>query len=158
MKKAFFTFLFILLIVFSKATFGQIIDTPIEHYVFENAPKVRSEFPVTGRVIGVNLEDVTGADVINICSGDKSKTDSRGTFKIIAASGDTLAFFTRKYSVTRRCIKSGKENVNIILIKRKTDLLPPNYTDGDYNKARKEDEQLMRILEKDAKLEGKWKY
>jgi hypothetical protein len=156
MKKILFTILFILSMFFSKITFAQIIDTPIEHYVFD--PKVIPAFPVTGRVIGVNLEDVTGADIVNMCLAEKSKTDSHGTFHINAAIGDTLLILTRKYSTGLQRVKSSKENLNVILIRRKVDLLPPGYSRSDYNKARREDEELIRILEKDAKLEGKWKY
>lgn len=157
MKKVSFIFSFILLISL-KTAFGQIIDTPIEHYVVYNEPKVNPAFRVTGRVLGVNLEDVIGADVINMCSANKTKTDSHGTFRIDAAIGDTLVIATSKYSLWPRYIKSDKENVDIILIKRKVDLLPPGYSRSDYNKARKEDEQLLHVLEKDAKLEAKWKY
>lgn len=158
MKKTRYILLFIVSVFFFKSTFGQVIDTPIEHYVVNKEPKVKPEFSVSGRILGVNLEDVTGADVINMCSADKSKTDNRGIFHISASAGDTLAVLTPKYSAGLRCVKSAKENLNIILIKRKTDLLPPGYTRSNFNKARKDDEELLRILEKDAKLEAKWKY
>jgi len=157
-KKIRYIFLLIVSVFFFKSTFGQVIDTPIEHYVVNKELKVKPDFAISGRVLGVNLEDVTSADIINMCSAGRSKTDNRGIFHINASAGDTVAVSTPKYSAGLRCVKSAKENLNIILIKRKTDLLPPGYTRGDFNKARKDDEELLRILEKDAKLEAKWKY
>jgi hypothetical protein len=154
--------LFILLLLLSKTALCQeIIDTPIEHYLVyptQKPAQVRKPFPVTGRIIGINLENVKDATVMNICTAETTKTDNNGIYHITAAKGDTLAFMTTKYSVEMRGIKPSKENLNIIMIKRKADGFSFKKSSKDYNKAVDDDNELYRILEKDAKLEGKWVY
>jgi hypothetical protein len=159
MKKNLLLFLLIPLAFQSKTAIAQAVaDTPIEHYVFYKNPKVYVNIMISGRVIGVNLEDVQGVKVKNIRTAESASTDGHGIFKINAAKGDTLHFEVAKYSKEVRIIKNAKENLNVIMIKRKTDELPPSHSSSDYDKAKKADNELYRILEKDAKLEGKWKY
>jgi hypothetical protein len=157
MKKLLLLLSFILMLFVSKNSFAQIIDTPIQYYIV-NTPMVYKPFPVTGRVIGVNLENVQGVAITNICSAEKAITDNNGIYHINGAKGDTLAFEILKYSRDFKGIKSPKENLNVIMIKRKADNLPSDHSKSDYRKARNEDDELYRILEKDAKLEGKWNY
>jgi len=156
--------IFVLLVLLSKAAFCQeIIDTPIEHYIVYKDPKVikvkiNPPFAITGRVIGMNLENVQDAMVTNICTAETAKTDNNGIYHIHAAKRDTLAFVIPKYSTELRGIKPSKENLNIILIKRKADTFVNKSPGRDYSKALSDDNELYRILEKDAKLEGKWIY
>ncbi|HEY8782659.1 MAG TPA: hypothetical protein VIM16_13630 [Mucilaginibacter sp.] len=167
MKKLFLLFSFILIVLLSKTVLAQeVADTPIVHNIGVQAPKVykakvlklNKPFPITGRVLGVNLENVEGVIVTNICTAEKASTDSHGIYHIEAAKGDTLAFEIPKYSGELRSIKAQKGNLNIIMIKRKAIDLLPNHSRSDYSKARKDDDELYRILEKDAKIEGKWNY
>jgi len=165
MKKLYFLSSFILLLL-SKPTLAQeAVDTPIERDIGIHAPKIYKPkvnkvyppFILTGRVLGVNLENVQGVSIINICTGEKTSTDKNGIFHINAAKFDALGFEVPKYSRDIRDIKSN-ENLNVIMIKRKADGLPPGHSGSDYDKAKKEDDELYRVLEKDAKLEDKWKY
>jgi hypothetical protein len=133
-------------------------DTAIRFFVKYNTPLEYKPFPITGRVIGTNLESIKGAEVINICTGETTKADDNGIFHFQAGKGDTLAFAGSKYSATIIGVKSPKEKFNIILIKRKANTLPPGHSGSDYEKAKKEDEGLYKILDKDAKEEGKWNY
>jgi len=159
MKKLFFLLSFTGSVFLSKTVWcQQIIDTPIEHDIGIKEPKVIKSFVINGRVIGVNLENVQGVSVTNIRTGDKVNTDSRGLFQVNIIKGDTLTFSVSKYSKETRIIKYPNENLNVIMIKRKVDELPSNYSQSDYNKASREDDELYHILEKDAKLEDKWKY
>jgi|SRR6185437_4424820 len=159
MKKTLLLILVIPLAFQSKTAMAQAVaDTPIEHYVFYKDPKVYVNILITGRVIGVNLEDVQGVNIKNIRTGQSASSDSHGIFKINAAKRDTLHFEVAKYSKEVRIIKNPKENLNVIMIKRKTDELPADRSSSDYDKAKKADNELYRILEKDAKLEGKWNY
>jgi hypothetical protein len=63
-----------------------------------------------------------------------------------------------KYSAKFVGVKSQKDQFNIILIKRQTDALPSGASGADFEKAEKEDNKLLKILDKDAKAEGKWNY
>jgi hypothetical protein len=133
----------------------EIIDTPIVH---DLTPIVYKTYPVKGRVIGMNLEFVQGVTVTNKRTSENVSTDVNGIFRITAATGDTLVFNISKYSNDTLRVRSQKENLNLVMIKRKTDSLPPGYSTGEYNKAKREDNELYRILNKDAKTEEKWKY
>jgi hypothetical protein len=159
-KKLPFVFLFFMLNFLSKPVSAQATpDTAIEYFVVYRSPADYKPFPVTGRVIGIdNLEIVKGATVINICTGETTRTDDNGIYKASGAKDDTLAFVIPKYSASLVCVKSPKEKINVILFKRKVDSLRPGYSQHDYNKALRDDEELLKILEKDAKQEGKWKY
>ena len=150
--------LFIVGFLSKTAQAQDITDTPIRHFILYNRPAEYKPFPITGRVIGTNLESIKGAEVINICTGETTKADDNGIFHFQAGKGDTLAFAGSKYSATIIGVKSPKEKFNIILIKRKANTLPPGHSGSDYEKAKKEDEGLYKILDKDAKEEGKWNY
>jgi len=156
-KKLIYLPFVILLMGYTSGYAQQQPDTAIEHLVVYRTV-VYKPFPVSGRVIGVNLESVKGGQVINICSADTGRTDDNGFFHLSAAAGDTLAFVSPKYSATVVGVRSQKDKFNVILIKRKTASLPPGYAESDYNKAAKEDNNLLKILDKDAKAEGKWNY
>ncbi|HEY2581666.1 MAG TPA: hypothetical protein VGI43_07665 [Mucilaginibacter sp.] len=146
---ALFTFIFFS----SQTSFAQIIDTPIEHYVF------KKDFYLVllkGRVIGMSLENLNGVTVSNIRTAEKATTNSLGFFQLTVAKGDTITFELPGHSKELRIIKHTEENLNVILIKRKADTLSPD--SEEYKKATKADKELYRILEKDAKLEGKWNY
>jgi hypothetical protein len=161
MKKIILSLLIMVLFFYSKMTLAQdIIDTPITNYVFDKKVKVKINptFLINGRVLGMNLEDVVGATVTNKHTAEKTITGDHGTFRINAAKGDTLAILISKYSLLLQAVKSATDQVNIIMIKRKADHLPDGYSKSDYNKARREDDELLRILEKDAGIEAKWKY
>jgi hypothetical protein len=159
MKKIHLLLLIILPVFFAGAAAAQAVaDTPIEHYVVYEQPKIEKMYTITGRIIGVNLETVQGGTVTNMCTGERTKTDNQGIYRISASKNDSLAFEFPKYSSGLRSIKSPNENLNIIMIKRKADNLPPGYSQSDYKKAVKDDNELYRVLEKDAKLEGRWKY
>ena len=155
---------FVLLCSFCKQSFCQErVDTPITNFVPQPPPdkKPRPIVPLytvnlSGRVIGVNLEVVSGAAVTNYRSDEKTLTNSNGIFQITVAKGDTLTIEVGKYSKGLFVVRSLKENINIVMIKRKTDGLTPGAS--GYGKANRDDEELLRILEKDAKLEGKWNY
>ena len=156
--KALFFLAFALLLMGYTSSYAQEQpDTAIEHFVVYRTV-VYKPFPVSGRVIGVNLESIKGGQVINICSADTGRTDDNGFFHLSAAAGDTLAFVSPKYSPTLVGVRSQKDKFNVILIKRKTASLPPGYAEPDYNKAAKEDNKLLKILDKDAKAEGRWNY
>jgi hypothetical protein len=155
MKKILLLLSFILLLFLSKTSSAQIIDTPIVH---DLTPRIYKTFAIQGRVIGVNLEDVAGVTITNKRTAGKITTNSHGIYEVNAAKGDTLFFEVSKYSKVMEVIRNPKERLNIILIKKKTDELPANHSSSDYNKANRADDELLRILEKDAKLEGKWNY
>jgi|GEM_PF-1226972 len=133
-------------------------DTAITYIVKYRTPPDYKPFPITGRVIGTNLESIKSAQVINICTGQTTNADDNGIFHFQAAKGDTLAFIGSRYPPTITGVKSPKDKFNIILMKRKADLLPPGHSRSDYEKAKKDDENLYKILDKDAKEEGKWNY
>lgn len=164
-RKLYFLLLFAGLLFSNTGRAQDVPDTPIEHDIGIHDPKltkpkvrkVSLPFIITGRVIGVNLENVPGVIVINTCTAEKTSTDKNGIYHINVAKGDTLDFEVGKYSSDVRGIRSN-ENLNIVMIKRKTDNLPPGYSKPDYNKAKNDDDELYRILQKDAKLEDKWKY
>ena len=158
MKRMIFSCVFVLLALELKTAAAQGVDTPIENLIVYKTPRVYKPFQLTGRVIGINLENVQSATVINICTAEKTMTDSFGIYHINAAKGDTLEFQFQKYSNELRRVGTQSGNMNIILIKRKTDNFNPGGQQTDYSKAKKDDDELYRILEKDAKLEGKWKY
>jgi len=154
-KKRFLLPLFILLFLSGPALAQEIIDTPIVH---DLTPKVYKSFLVNGRVIGMNLEILQGVNIINKRTNETTGTDASGIYKISAAKGDTLFFKSGKYSMEMRRVKTPAEKLNVILIKRKTDDLPAGRSQSDFNKAQRDDNDTYRILEKDAKLEGKWVY
>jgi len=158
MNKLLLLSLFFLLFLSEKGLGQETIDTPIEHYIVYKQPKDYVTFSVSGRIIGMNLENVQGVIVTNKRTATKTNSDSRGVYQVSAAKGDTLTFEVAKYSREQYIVKSPKENGNIIMIKRKTDNLSPGSLQSDYDKAHRDDEELMRILQKDAKLEGKWNY
>ena len=156
-----------LLCCFSSRVFCQErVDTPITNFVPQPPPDQKPGKPkiikppvivnLSGRVIGVNLENVSSATVTNGRSDEKTVTNSQGIFQITVEKGDTLIVELGKYSKSVFVVRSLKENINIVMIKRKTDGLTPGAP--GYGKANREDEELLRILEKDAKLEGKWNY
>jgi hypothetical protein len=151
---------FLLLLFLSKAAAAQeIIDTPIEHFIVE--PKIykpKVYILVTGRILGVNLEDLKGAVITNLCTAEKASTDSHGVYHILAAKGDSLGFEFPKYSKNTEAVKAPNDPMNIIMIKRTADNLPAVHSSSDLRKAKSADDELYRILEKDAKLEEKWKY
>jgi hypothetical protein len=152
-------FLLIALSFVSGTVLAQAVaDTPIMHFVEYNKRVENFPFAITGRVIGANLESIKQAEVINICTGETTKADDNGIYHFQAAKGDTLAFVSPKYSATILGIKVSKDKFNIILIKRKADNLPTGYSERDYEKAQREDEAFYKILDKDAKEEGRWKY
>jgi hypothetical protein len=156
--------LFLLLCCFRNVAFAQQTpDTPITNFVPQPPPdkKPKPIIPLvtanlSGRVLGVNLENVSAVTIINYRSDEKTLTNSNGIFQLTVAKGDTLTFKVGKYSKGLFVVRSLKEKINVILIKRKTDGLTPGV--AGYAKANREDEELLRILEKDAKLEGKWDY
>ncbi|MGH7237242.1 MAG: hypothetical protein ACREGF_01770 [Candidatus Saccharimonadales bacterium] len=160
LKKLSFLLLFFALNFLSQSSSAQTApDTAIEYFVVYRSTADYKPFPVTGRVIGINnLEIVKGATVINICTGETTRTNNNGIYHTSGAKDDTLAFVLPKYSASLRCIKSPKEKINVILFNKKVDGLHPGYSRPDYNRAVKDDKELLKILEKDAKLEGKWKY
>jgi hypothetical protein len=159
MKKILLLLLSTAFFFYSKTTVAQdIIDTPITHYVFDKKAKTYAPFLINGRVLGMNLEDVIGATVTNKRTAEKAITADHGTYQINAAKGDTLVFSLAKYSLELQPVRSTADRLNIILIKRKADNLPAGHSKSDYNKAHREDEELIRILEKDARIEGRWKY
>jgi hypothetical protein len=147
--------IFVLLFFARLVVAQEIIDTPIVH---DLNPKFYKTFSLNGRVIGMNLENVSGASVTNKRTAESVNTDGNGLYKITAAKGDTLFFAIAKYAKEMRPVKNSKENLNVILMKRKANNLPAKHSRSDYDKAKAEDDELYRILEKDAKLEGKWNY
>jgi len=133
-------------------------DTAITFFVKYRTPVIYKPFPVSGRVIGTNLESIKSAEIVNICTGETTKADDNGIYHFQAAKGDTLAFLGGRYSPTVVGVRSPKDKFNVILIKRKAWNLPSGHSNSDYEKAKKEDEELYKILDKDAKEEGKWNY
>ena len=159
MNKLLFLSSFILLIFLSETALCQeVIDTPIVNFIFYKTPKVYKPFVVVGRVLVVDLGDARGAIVINACTAETAIADTHGFYQINAIKGDTLAFQLSKYSIAMQGVRSPNDKINVILFKRKSDNLPPDHSKSDYNKAKKEDDELYRILDKDAKQDGKWKY
>ncbi len=158
MKKSPLLLTFILFVFLSKNAFGQeVIDTPITN--FYKPPRVYVNFPVKGRVIGiVNLEDLEGVIIANKRTAEKTTTNNHGFYQLNGAKGDTLFFEFSRYSKDMRVIKSAKENLNVILTNKKVNSLSANALKSDLKKAEREDEELYRILEKDAEREGKWSY
>jgi hypothetical protein len=153
MKKLFFLFSVTLMFFVSKTSLAQIIDTPIEHYVFAHDEKM---FLLKGRVIGLNLENLNGAIISNIRTDEKATTNTKGFYQLNAAKSDTISFEFANHSKEIRTIKYPDEKLNVILILRQADGI--NSSSTAYRKAIKADNELYRILEKDAKLEGKWNY
>lgn len=113
---------------------------------------------VRGRVLGVNLENVAGATVTNCRTADKTVTDANGIYQLNVAKGDTVIFRIARYSVTPEVVKSLRDNLNVIMIKRKADSLPAGSPPSEYKKAKRDDKKMVEILEKDARLDDKWKY
>ncbi|MFI5137342.1 MAG: hypothetical protein ACHQIM_05905 [Sphingobacteriales bacterium] len=154
-------FLIIILLLFlSKAAMAQeIIDTPIEYFVVApKAIKPKTYVLVTGRILGVNLEDVKGAIITNLCTAEKASSDSHGVYHIRAAKGDSIGFEFPKYSKNIAAVKAPDDPLNIVMIKKTADNLPAVHSPSDLRKAKNADDELYRILQKDAKLEDKWKY
>ena len=165
LNKLFHLSLLICLFLSRPAIAQEIPDTPIEHNIGIDdpnlyKPKVHKVFPpfkLTGRIIGIKLESVQGVVITDICSGETATTDEHGIYHIAVAKGDSVAFVVKKYSNDFRLIKSS-DNLNFVMIKRKTDGLSAKQNITEYTQAKKQDDELYRILEKDAKEEGKWKY
>lgn len=151
-------FLFFLTFFIKPILAQERVDTPLQYIVTYPAHIESKPFPVTGRLVGMNLEILKGALATDICTGESVKTDDNGFFHLNAAKGDTLGFCYGRYSVTMVPVKTSKEHYNVVLMKRKTDGLPQPYTHSEYDKAKKEDEDMYKILDKDAKLEGRWNY
>jgi hypothetical protein len=151
--------LFFVLMFLARTGYAQeTTDTAITFFVKYRAPLEYKPFPITGRVIGTKLESIKEAAVVNICTGETTKADDNGVFHFRAAKGDTLAFAGVNYSPTVVGVRSPKDKFNVILIKRKALSLPRIHSKPDFEKAQKEDEGLYKILDKDAKEEGKWNY
>lgn len=112
---------------------------------------------IRGRVLGQNLEELQGVKIINMCNADTAFTNKRGFYKILVAKGDSLFFLSEHYSQDKRAIKRIKDNVNIILIKRKANGIA-DHNSSDYKKAVKEDASLYEILDKGAERNGQWNY
>jgi hypothetical protein len=158
-KKALFIFLLAILSLLSKNTLAQAVtDTPITNFISYNKPVIYKPFPITGRIVGMNLEILKAALVVNLCTAETTRANDNGIYHISAGKGDTLAFAYGRYSATLLGIKSPKDKFNVVLMKRKAGNLPPGHSGSDYEKAKKEDDELYKILDKDAKLEGKWNY
>jgi hypothetical protein len=151
-------FLVLAMALITRTATAQVIDTPIVYFQHDPKVVVKDTFLIKGRVIGFNLEDIGAASVTNMCTGEGTTTNKRGMYQIRAVKNDTVVFQFARHSLEYREAKRSKENLNIILIRRKTEELPVGYSRSDYNKARKADEEFYRILEKDAKLEGRWIY
>jgi hypothetical protein len=115
-------------------------------------------FTVNGRVLGFNLEFLQGVIVTNSRTKEKTITDSRGFFRLTGARDDNFIFEVAGHSKEIRVVKSAKDKLNVIMIKRKVDELPPNASQATIDEATAADDKFYRILEKDAKLEEKWKY
>jgi hypothetical protein len=157
MKKILIPLAFILLILLSKTAFCQaIIDTPITNFVKQ--PQTYLVSSIKGRVVGLNVEMLQGVIITNKRTGDKTNSDNNGIYQLNVAKGDTIIFEFLNHSKEMRVIKHLQENLNVVMIKKKADEMPPNASPSDLRKAEKADDELYRILEKDAKLEGKWNY
>jgi len=155
MCRVIFKLVAVFLLLYSGTGFSQIIDTPIVHYL---TPINYIMFNVSGRVINMNLKDISEVTITNKRTGETAKTDIIGVFHINAAVRDTLFFEYPKLSTEMRSIKHPKDQINVVLIARKADNLPLNYSKNEHDRAIREDERFYHILEKDAKLEGKWHY
>ena len=114
--------------------------------------------PIRGRVIGINLDILQGVVITDKRTGDKTNSDNNGIYRLNVAKGDTVTFDLAPRSQETRVIKRTQDALNVILIKRAANQLPANSSPTDIKKAKKADDELYRILEKDAKLEGKWNY
>ena len=160
MKKLLLLLSFTLSLFASKtASCQEIIDTPITNLILPpKTPPIIKTFPVNGRVLGLNLEVLQGVVITNRRTKEKTSTDSRGIFQLTAAKGDTIVFEFANHSEEERVAKNGKDHMNVIMIKRKVDSMPPGSGPGEIRKAARADDELYSILEKDAKLEDKWKY
>jgi hypothetical protein len=113
---------------------------------------------IKGRVIGQAMEELEGVTIVNVCHTEMATSNSRGFFQIKAAKGDTLIFISSKYSQGKSFVKHLTDNVNVVMITRKTAALPIGFTDDDFRKAAREDEKLYDILEKGAERNGTWIY
>lgn len=140
MKKLIYLSLLLLLIISFKQTSAQTSTT------------------VKGRIIGQAMEELEGVSIVNMCNAETAITNKRGFYQIRAAKGDTLFFSCNKYSRDSRPIKRLTDNVNVIMINRKTAALPDNFTTGEYKTAAREDDKLYDILEKGAERNGVWNY
>jgi hypothetical protein len=155
MKKILISLSFILLIFLSKTAHSQQVVSP-SNDIKQNYPYVI--VPIKGRVIGINLEILQGVTITDKRTGDKTSSDNNGIYQLNVAEGDTITFELAPRSEETRVIKHTKDALNVILIKRTADQLQANSSPTDFKKAKKADDELYRILEKDAKLEGKWNY
>ena len=122
----FFVFAFLAKTAYAQET----PDTAITFFIKYRTPVVYKPFPVSGRVIGTNLESIKSAEVINICTGETTKADDNGIYHFQAAKGDTLAFLGGRYSPTVIGVKSPKDKFNIILLKRKAWNLPSGHSNS----------------------------
>ena len=145
-----FPIMLIALIFFSKSASAQVVEI----YV----PPTLDTALIKGRIIGANLQNIKGATITNKRTNKKDTTNIVGFYTARAAVGDTLFFDYPGLSREVRKVKKLTSKMNVILIRRKIDSLPAHTLKRDSSNAEKADEELYRILEKDAKLEGKWNY
>lgn len=157
MKKILITLSFTLLILLSKPAFcQQVADAPNANNLM--LPDLYKTVLIRGRVIGINLEVLQDVIITNKRTGDKTNSDNNGIYQLNVIEGDTITFELVPRSQETRVIKHKQGALNVILIKRTADQLPVASSPADLKKAKKADDELYRILEKDAKLEGKWNY
>lgn len=155
-KKLFIALLLIFGMSVSKKASAQYFDPVFD----DKAPKEKTVeiYFIKGRVIGINLQELENVTITNICSNETTTTDKKGFYQLNVSKGDTLSFNFPHFSKDVLFIKNPKENLNVILIHKKVEALPPNASRSEVKKAIKEDEDLYDILEKDAKRDGKWTY
>jgi hypothetical protein len=127
-------------------------------FLFTFTASAQTSATIKGRVIGQNMEELEGVNIINLCNAESATTNNRGFFRINAVKGDSLLFTCKKYSKDQRAVKRLTDNVNVVMITRKTASLPENFTNDEYKTAARADDKLYNILDKGAEREGIWNY
>jgi hypothetical protein len=113
---------------------------------------------IRGRVLGQDLEELQGVKIINMCNADTATTNKRGFYKIFVSKGDTLVFVSNHYNQWARAVKRVADNVNVVMINRKTAVVTGSPKSDEFKKAAKEDDKLYEILDKGAERNGQWNY
>lgn len=111
---------------------------------------------ISGHIIDKNLNDLTGAQITNLNTHEKSYANEYGNYSIKAKMGDTLSFAFIGETTEKRMIIDTSKHLNILLINKTVNDLGAIWTKKQYKKAEREINRYYKQLEEKAKKEGKW--
>lgn len=113
---------------------------------------------IKGRVVGEQLENVPGAEIINLRTHQEVVADASGFYDINAAIGDTLTFKFIGYTQEKRVVVNIAKNINVLLIDKAVNDLGAIWTKKQWKKAEEAKNNYYKQLEKKADQLGKWNY